>query len=167
LSHSARKVLDRIIREHMAQGGKENGRLKVTARNFQADVHPRHITAAITEVEALGFVKRTYKGRRSHGEDRGAPAQFRLTWLPVFEVNDASAATNEWKRFGADLVAAKRAAEKACSQARYRRCLPAVDAEKPAERIQRWMQKAHPTVDSETHPTPDSGEKISSKEEAA
>ena len=102
-----------------------------------------------------------YKGRRSHGEDRGAPAQFRLTWLPVFEASDASPATNEWKRFGDDLEAAKRAAEKACSQARYRRCLPAVDAEKSAERIQRWMQKAHPTVDAETHPTVDVGEKNS------
>jgi hypothetical protein len=165
LSHPAHKVLFRITREHMAQGGVENGRLKVTARDFQADVHPRHITAAIAEVEALGFAKRTFKGRRSYGEDRGAPAQWRLTWLPVFEVNDASPATNEWKRFGDDLEAAKRAAEKACSQAKYRRCTPTVDAEKTAKRIQRWMQKARPTVDAETHPTVDAEEKNSARTE--
>lgn len=161
LSHSARKVLDRIIREHMAQGGKENGRLKVTARDFSADVHPRHITAAIAEVEALGFAKRTCMGRKSHGEDRGVSAQFRLTWLPVFEPDNAMSASNDWKRFGGDLASARRAAEEASSQARYRRCTPTVDAEKTAKRIQRWMQKASPTVDAETHPTVDAEEKNS------
>lgn len=161
LSHHARKVLDRIVREHMAQGGKENGRLKVTVRDFHADVHPRHIQGGIAEVEALGFAKRTSKGRKAHGEDRGAPAQFRLTWLPVFEVSDASPATNEWKWFGDDLEVAKGAAKDACSQARYRRCVPTSDSEKTAKRLQRWIQKASPAADSETGPTLDSEEKIS------
>lgn len=163
LSHSALKVLFRIIREHSAQGGRENGRLKVTARDFQADTQPRHITAAIAEIEALGFAKRTCKGRRSHGEDRGAPAQFRLTWLSVFEVNDVLPPTNEWKRFGDDLGAARRVAQEACSQARYRRCTPTVNAEKTAKRIQRWMQKAHSTVNAETHSTVNAEEKNSDK----
>jgi hypothetical protein len=65
LSPSARRVLDRIVREHMEQGGKENGRLKVTWRNFRdAGVLDRRITGAIAEVEALGWAKRTTFGRR-------------------------------------------------------------------------------------------------------
>jgi len=39
---------------------------------------------SLSPAERVRFAKRTYKGRRSHGEDRGAPAQFRLTWLPRF-----------------------------------------------------------------------------------
>ncbi len=167
LSPHASRVLFRVIREHMAQGGKENGRLKVTVRDLHADVHPRHIQGAIAEVEALGFAKRTSKGRRSYGEDPGASAQWRLTWLPVFEVSDMAPATNEWKWFGDDLEVAKGAAKDAYTQARYRRCVPTADSEKIAKLVQRRTQKASPTVDSETHPTPDSGEKISSKEEAA
>lgn len=114
LSPAARMVLDRIHREHGAQGGKENGRLKVTWRDFQkAGIQPRRITGAVAEVEALGLAIRTYLGRRTCGGDRGAPAQFRLTWLPVFEPDNATPATNEWKRFGDDLVEAKRVAKTA------------------------------------------------------
>ena len=122
LSHSGRIVLDRIHVEHGAQGGKENGRLKVTWRDFQkAGVQPRRITGAVAEVEALGLAIRTYHGRRTCGEDRGAPAQFRLTWLPVFEPDNASPPTNEWKRFGHDLAEAKRIAKSAAGSTMARR----------------------------------------------
>jgi hypothetical protein len=109
LSHAGRMVLDRIHREHGAQGGKENGRLKVTWRDFQkAGVQPRRITGAVAEVEALGLAIRTYHGRRTCGEDPGAPAQFRLTWLPVIEPDNLTPATNEWKRFGDDVAGARK-----------------------------------------------------------
>ena len=79
LSHSGRIVLDRIHIEHGDHGGTENGRLKVTWRNFkEAGVQPRRITGAVAEVEALGLAIRTYRGRRVCGKDIGAPAQFRL-----------------------------------------------------------------------------------------
>jgi hypothetical protein len=111
LSASARVVLDRIMREHMEQGGNENGRLKVTWRDFKrAGVLDRQITGAIAEVEALGWAKRTTFGRRVCGEDRGASAQFRLTWLPVFEPDNKTEPTNDWKRLGDDMAEAKRVA---------------------------------------------------------
>lgn len=161
LSHSAFKVLFRIVREHAAQGGKENGRLKVTWRDFQADVHPRRIVDAITEVEALGFAKRTCKGRKAHGKDPGAPAQFRLTWLPIFEPDNAMPASNEWKRFGDDLVEARSVAEKASGEARYRRCLPPVDAGKSAKMHPTGVAGAHPTGVVGAHPPVDAEEKNS------
>ncbi|MEJ0096517.1 MAG: hypothetical protein WDN46_24830 [Methylocella sp.] len=112
LSKPARTVLDRIYIEHGSQGGRENGRLKVTWRDFErAGVQPRRIVGAIAEVEALGLAIRTQRGRRACGEDRGAPAQFRLTWLPVFEPDNVTPATNEWKCFGEALTEAKRVAK--------------------------------------------------------
>ena len=127
LSIHAYKVLDRILREHMAQGGKENGRLKVTWRDFKKDgVQSRRITGAIAEVEALGFAKRTFPGRRSCGEDRGAPAQYRLTWLPVFEPDNAKSPTNEWKRFGDDYAEAKRTAQVAAGRTLDQRSRPSI-----------------------------------------
>ncbi|MGA2636603.1 hypothetical protein [Methylocella sp.] len=117
LSLAGRKVIDRIVLEHMEQGGKENGRLKVTARDFkQAGVHWREVPGAVAEVEALGWAKRTIFGRRVCGEDRGASAQFRLTWLPVHESDNAIPPTNDWKRWGDDLPAAKLAAKVAAGR---------------------------------------------------
>ncbi len=165
LSHSGRIVLDRIHREHGAQGGKENGRLKVTWRDFQkAGVQPRRITRAVAEVEALGLAIRTYYGRRACGEDRGASAQFRLTWLPVMEPDNLTPATNEWKRFGDDIGGAKRIAKSAAGRTMVQReresmlVTPGQNIEgattrgvqkKGARRIQRGVQILHSTGGAE------------------
>jgi len=86
-------------------------------RDFQrAGVQPRRITGAVAEVEALGLAIRTYHGRRACGEDPGASAQFRLTWLPVIEPDNLTPATNEWKRFGDDVTGAKRVAKSAAGR---------------------------------------------------
>ena len=122
LSHSGRIVLDRIHIEHGDHGGTENGRLKVTWRDFkEAGVQPRRITGAVAEVEALGLAIRTYRGRRVCGKDIGAPAQFRLTWLPVIEPDNLTPATNEWKRFGDDVAGAKRVAKSASGRTKAQR----------------------------------------------
>src|ERR1019366_4761338 len=92
------------------------------------------------------------------GQPGGASAQFRLTWLPVFEPGNASPPSNEWKLFGDNIEVAKRAGEEAWVQARYRRCTPTADAEKTAKRLRRWIQKTSPTLDAETHPTVDAEE---------
>jgi hypothetical protein len=145
MSPSARKVFDRIHREHGSQGGKENGRLKVTWRDFQkAGVQPRRITGAIAEVEALGWAVRTFYGRRSCGEDRGAPAQFRLTWLPVFDAGNAMPPTNDWKRFGDDLAEAKRVAQAAAGRLmaqRNRPSHPKVPSQNIEGAVTRGVQK--------------------------
>jgi hypothetical protein len=112
MSLAARKALERLQREHMAHAGRENGRLKVTWSDFErAGVQRRTISETIAELETLGLAMRTFRGRSSHGEDPGAAAMFRLTWLPVIEPNDLRPATNEWKRYGDDLAAAKQSAK--------------------------------------------------------
>jgi hypothetical protein len=100
LSGNAHKVLARICIEHMAHAGLENGRLKVTYSDFQAyGIPKRAIPYAIKEVTAAGFARVTQPGRRVCGADKGAAAQYRLTWLSVALPGDHSPATNEWKAF--------------------------------------------------------------------
>jgi hypothetical protein len=63
----------------------------------------------LVEAVVLGFVERTQKGLRTWGEFEGAPAQYRLTWLPT---HDGQPATNAWDRF-ADLPSALAAVQQA------------------------------------------------------
>ena len=110
LSVNARRVLDRIRIEHMAHGGLENGRLKVTWLDFEKYGVGRHfIGKSIAEVVAVGIVAIEQPGRMLHGQDHGDPTQYRLTYLPVSDAGDFSPPTNDWKRFGANMKAAKAA----------------------------------------------------------
>jgi hypothetical protein len=97
LSGGAEKVIARIAIEHMGHGGGLNGALPVTHNNF-ADYGIRRasILAFLSEAVALGFVDRTQKGQRRYGDFEGAPALYRLTWLPT---HDGKPSTNEWERF--------------------------------------------------------------------
>src|ERR1019366_2039718 len=56
------------------------------------------------------------------GQPGGASAQFRLTWLPVFEPGNASPPSNEWKLFGDNIEVAKRAREEAWVQGNMTDC---------------------------------------------
>jgi hypothetical protein len=80
---SARRALDRLLLEHMAHAGRENGNLIVTFDDFVKDgVGSRSAAArAVRILEALGFVDITIRGHRSFG---GAhlPSRYALTWLP-------------------------------------------------------------------------------------
>jgi hypothetical protein len=110
LSINARRVLDRIRIEHMSHAGLENGRLKVTWNDFvKFGIGRRFVAAARAEVIAVGIVAIEQHGRRLHGEDRGAPTQYRLTYLPVAEPGDFRHPTNEWKRFGSNVKEATKA----------------------------------------------------------
>ena len=107
------RALNRIQLEHMAHGGLENGRLKVTHKDFRAyGINPKYIPRGLSEIITLGVVTLERRGRRCHGEDHGDPAQYRLTYLPVSEPTNTRAATNEWKRFGTSISAAKDALKK-------------------------------------------------------
>jgi hypothetical protein len=107
------RALNRIQIEHMAHGGLENGRLKVTWNDFvKYGIGRRYVAFAITEITAMGIVAIERRGRKFHGEDRGDPTQYRLTYLPVSEPANMYPATNEWKRFGTSTVAAKNALKK-------------------------------------------------------
>ena len=97
LSGGAEKVIARIAIEHMAHGGGLNGALPVTHNNF-ADYGIRRasILAFLSEAAVLGFVDRTQKGQRRYGNFEGAPALYRLTWLPT---HDGKPATDDWELF--------------------------------------------------------------------
>jgi hypothetical protein len=98
LSNAARQVLFRIIIEHLNHAGFENGRLKVTHLDFGAyGCRYPSIKGAINELVAAGLVDVAREGRRCHGEDHGAPAEYRLTWLPTGTEMDFRPATNRWK----------------------------------------------------------------------
>lgn len=95
LSLSARRVLDRLEIELAHHGGMDNGRLPVTYDDFQGYGIDRHaIAPAIRELEALGFIEVTERGRAGNAEFR-TPNRFRLT----YKHTKAADPTHEWKRF--------------------------------------------------------------------
>jgi hypothetical protein len=98
LSVSGHRVLARIEIEHGHHGGKENGRLPVTFDNFEEyGISPKSVAPALREVQALGFVKITTRGRPSKSDFGRHPNHFSLTYLrgpaPKYENP-----TNEWKQ---------------------------------------------------------------------
>jgi hypothetical protein len=110
LSINARRALDRINVEHMRHAGLKNGRLKVTWNDFvQWGIGRRLITRALNELIAAGLLAIEQIGRRSNGIERGEPTRYRLTFLPVAEPTNSRPATDDWKKFGDDLDAARRA----------------------------------------------------------
>jgi hypothetical protein len=95
LSLSGHRISARIQIEHAHHGGKENGKLPVTYRDFnEFGVCWDAIGPAIREVEALGFIRVTEEGRAGNGEWR-KPNKFALTHLPTV---DNPKATEDWKR---------------------------------------------------------------------
>jgi hypothetical protein len=94
MSHRAWKALSAIITEHARTGGKENGALIVPYTDMERrGLRRSSIREAIVELEALGLITVTLKGRRSSGEHRH-PSQYRLTWLGT---PDTVGPTNEWR----------------------------------------------------------------------
>ena len=101
LSGNARKVLDRLLIEHMAHAGTENGNLICTYNNFSNyGVRRSSIAAAVRLLEYMGFV-RLVKGWAFSGEHM--PTKYRLTW---FGSVDGQTATNEWKSINTSHVEA-------------------------------------------------------------
>jgi DNA-binding transcriptional MocR family regulator len=95
LSLSAHRVMDRICVELAHHGGNDNGRLPVTYEHFQEyGVDRQAIAPAIRELEALGFIEVTQRGRPSAGEFRW-PNLFRLTWVNCYSTPNPS---HEWRR---------------------------------------------------------------------
>jgi hypothetical protein len=95
LSLSARRVLDRIAIELAHHGGNDNGKLPVTYEQFmEYGVHRHAVAPAIRELEALGFVEVTQRGRPSAGEFR-LPNLFRLTCVNCKSTPNP---THEWRR---------------------------------------------------------------------
>jgi hypothetical protein len=98
LSLSARRALDRIEIELAHHGGNDNGRLPVTFDDFaEYRIHRHAIAPALRELEALGFIEITERGRAGNGEWR-RPHLFRLTYRYVGNAQP----TSEWQRIKTD-----------------------------------------------------------------
>jgi hypothetical protein len=96
LSLTARRILSRIEIEHARHGGQENGRLPVTFDQFhEYGVHRHSIAPGLREVEALGFVVVTERGRAGNAEHR-SPNLFRLTYRSCKGLPGDG--THEWRR---------------------------------------------------------------------
>jgi DNA-binding transcriptional MocR family regulator len=121
LSLSAHRALARIEIELAHHGGKDNGRLPVTYDDFQDYGIDRHsIRPALCELEALGFIEVTDRGRAGNAEFR-RPAKYRLTYKGA----DREPPTHEWKR-----IETKEQAEHLAKRARSSRSRPPKRGEK-------------------------------------
>lgn len=90
---NTRRLIDRLLIEHMDHAGTENGELPVTYDNFvEYGIHRDAIRGAIEEAGFLGLVRVTERGGK-YGEKK-IPSKYRLTWM-----GDKHGApwTNEWK----------------------------------------------------------------------
>ena len=110
LTENGRKVIDRILIEHMAHGGAENGNLPVTYSDFVAHgIRRNSVLPAICETEALGLIERR-PGLRARSRFKGSPQRFRIAWLPTSE---GEATSSGWRairtlREAAEIVTAAR-----------------------------------------------------------
>lgn len=114
----AMRLLLRIELEHLQHGGKENGRLKVTYSDFaKYGLRRSTVAQAIVAAEAAGFLERTFRGRKSWGDAKGAPGEFRLTSMCVRTDTDLQPPTRDWEKFRT-IVEAKEAIKKALDRHR-------------------------------------------------
>jgi hypothetical protein len=104
LSANGLRALNRIMVEHMAHAGTENGQLIVTYDDFAGyGIRRPSIGSAIKELECLGWI--TVKRGRSYDGTK-EPNLFYLTWLP--NSVDRSLPTNRWKAIDSEHVEAYR-----------------------------------------------------------
>lgn len=109
LSLNGRKLIDRVLVEHMAHGGAENGNLAVTYENLvDWGIRRNSIAATIAEVVCLHLLEME-PGRASHIAGKGHPNRFRIAWLPTMHGDPPLTA---WLGF-ITLAQAKRIAEDA------------------------------------------------------
>jgi hypothetical protein len=163
ISLSARRALDRIEIELATHGGKDNGELPVTKSNFE-DYGIQHnaIAPALRELEAVGFIKVTTRGRAGNGAYHH-PNLFRLTYRPT----GTAAPTDDWRAITSidDAVAAVRASRKSPGppkKPRYRKPAPgkrspAAETAIPAVPKTGSGNKHFPVPETGTAPVPETG----------
>ena len=109
-SGGCRKAIDRIVEEHLAQGGVENGNLEVQFEDFVRHGITSHdsVMPALREGCALGLVILTQAGRAGNAEHRASHK-----WAVAFIKDRAGKYYGtEWKRFRT-VAEAKAVAKKA------------------------------------------------------
>jgi len=114
---NARRVLERILLEHMAHAGKENGHLQVTHLQFkEAGVSRDYVGDAIDELAHLRLIKITTRGRGGAGT--GHSSRFLLTWFPE---KGSRYCDDPWKTVDSSHVQKWDALRKIAKKARKRR----------------------------------------------
>jgi hypothetical protein len=101
LSLSARRCLERIEIELAHHGGRDNGKLPVTNRDFAAYVSMGAIKSALAELVALGFVEMT-PGYACQNPAYGRSAKFRLLFRTGI---GGPPEEHRWRRFKTDAEA--------------------------------------------------------------
>jgi hypothetical protein len=97
LSRAAHQALLRLEIELRHHGGHDNGKLPVTKQNFiEFGIHPRMVAPALRELEALGIIRVTERGRGGNANNR-QPNKFLLNFL-CGAVDTRDEITNAWKR---------------------------------------------------------------------
>jgi hypothetical protein len=92
---NTRRVVDRLMLEHMAHAGTMNGKLVCTYDDFEkwGVGQQGRVAQAIRDAVERGLVVVTEKGKASSGERRW-PNKYALGWFPT---HDGAAALNRWK----------------------------------------------------------------------
>jgi len=110
---NTRRFVERLMLEHMAHAGTENGRLICTYDDCVAyGIGRRFINASIRDAVGRGLICRTVKGKPSAGNDK-YPSRYALGWLPMY---DGSAASNRWKRYSAPAHRTIRSSVQRCTR---------------------------------------------------
>ena len=120
LSVNSHRLLDRLVIEHVHQGGIENGLLIVTHDQLRDyGLNASSIREAIDECAAFGLI-RFKQGGRWAGSNR--PNRYRLTWIGWVDGDGfAQYPTNEWKGVTAEFIVAWRSKRMAKRAARRKR----------------------------------------------
>jgi hypothetical protein len=86
------RILARLEIELAQHGGKDNGKLPVTFADFEEyGIYRRVLSPGLREVEALGFIELTQRGRSGNGWHR-TPNLWRITYLPAY----GNPPTDDW-----------------------------------------------------------------------
>ena len=121
LSLSAHRVMARIEIELAHHAGNDNGRLPVTKQDFIAyGVSDRLVAPAIRELEALGFIRVTERGRGGNSEYR-QPNRFFLTFAQARD-SRSNPPTQDWRKIKTIEGGSGNRCRSACSERRKRRC---------------------------------------------
>ena len=113
-SGGCRKAIDRIVEEHFAHGGVENGNLEVQFEDFVRHGITSHdsVMPALREGCALGLIILTQPGRAGNAEHR-ASHKWAVAFIKDWVTGQYYG--TKWKRFRS-LAEAKAAARKARAQ---------------------------------------------------
>jgi hypothetical protein len=124
LSRAAHLAVLRIEIELRHHGGHDNGKLPETKQDFiEFGIHQDAIAPALRELEALGLIRITQRGRGGNAENR-QPNKFLLNFM-CGAVDTRDEITNSWKRIKtleeADEIASAARADKDPAYRRNRR----------------------------------------------